>query len=142
MGRGLGGAAESIRTLMLRGAVGAMSDGQLLERFLSGRDEEAFEALTSRHGPMVLGICRAVLRDAHAAEDAFQATWILLARRAGSVRQPDLLAAWLQRVARRVALRARIEAAKRQGRQRGVADWNRVAAPSAPSSAGGDVHGV
>jgi RNA polymerase sigma factor (sigma-70 family) len=84
-----------------------VSDADLLERFVARRDEAAFELLVWRHGAMVLGTCRRVLRHHHDAEDAFQATFLLLARKARSVRRGAALAGWLHRVARRVALRAR-----------------------------------
>src|SRR6478672_87945 len=77
-----------------------LDDRHLLDRFARHRDEAAFAALVRRHGPMVLGVCRRVLRDRHAAEDAFQATFLLLARKAGSLRQPDRLGPWLYGVAR------------------------------------------
>ncbi|MFO0797877.1 MAG: sigma-70 family RNA polymerase sigma factor [Gemmataceae bacterium] len=80
-------------------------DDALLARYRAGRDDEAFGALVRRHGPMVLGVCRRVLRDPHAAADAFQVTFLVLARRAG--RAPDLLGAWLYGVAVRTALKAR-----------------------------------
>src|SRR5687768_18612500 len=83
-----------------------LSDGELLERFRGGGEEAAFSLLVQRHGPMVLAACRRVLRDAHAAEDAFQATFLVLARKAGSVRKQQSLAGWLHGVARRVALQA------------------------------------
>ncbi len=92
---------------------GGLSDGQLVTRFATLRDEAAFEALLERHGPMVLNLCRSVLRDAHAAEDAFQATFLVLACKAGSIRKRPSVASWLHGVARRVALRARARAARR-----------------------------
>jgi RNA polymerase sigma-70 factor (ECF subfamily) len=78
----------------------------------------AFEALVRRHGPAVLAICRGILRDEHAAEDAFQATFLVLARKAGSVRDRERLAAWLARTARRIATRARAEAIRREAAER------------------------
>jgi RNA polymerase sigma factor (sigma-70 family) len=89
-------------------------DGRLLERFARRGEEAAFEALLRRHGPMVLGVCRRLLRDAHAAEDAFQATFLLLLRKAGALRRPESLGPWLHGVARRTALRARAHAARRR----------------------------
>ena len=83
-----GNALVQLRTLFNVGAIGALSDGQLLERFATGRGEPrelAFAALVERHGPFVLRICRSVLRDEGAAEDAFQATFLALARKAGSL---------------------------------------------------------
>jgi RNA polymerase sigma factor (sigma-70 family) len=90
------------------------ADRQLLERFALHRDEAAFAALLGRHGPMVLGVCRGILGDAHAAEDAFQATFLVLARNAGSIHRRDSVGGWLYQVARRAALRARAGAARRQ----------------------------
>src|SRR5947209_3196041 len=84
------------------------SDADLLAQFIRERNEAAFTALVTRHGRLVLRVCQRVLRDAGAIEDAFQATFLVLARQAGSIRRPEALAAWLHGVARRVALKARV----------------------------------
>ncbi|WP_422928729.1 sigma-70 family RNA polymerase sigma factor [Singulisphaera sp. PoT] len=105
---------EPINRLFQTGTVAGLSDGQLLERFLADRDASAFDALVKRHGPMVLGVCRAVLRDKHDAEDAFQATFLILVRKAGTIRGCDALGGWLYRVARRVS----VEANRRESRRR------------------------
>jgi RNA polymerase sigma factor (sigma-70 family) len=89
---------------------GAADDAELLGRFVRDRDEAAFELLVWRHGTMVYNVCRRVLRDAHAAEDAFQATFLVLVRKAATVGRGESLAGWLYRVAYRVALRARSRA--------------------------------
>jgi RNA polymerase sigma factor (sigma-70 family) len=95
----------------------AATDADLLRTYAIDRDADAFRALVARHGPLVLGVCRRILKDAHAAEDAFQATFLVLARRAGSVRRPEALAAWLFGVARRVALKARTSEHRRTKRE-------------------------
>ena len=101
----------------MRRAVGHPTDGatdaSLLERFVAGRDEAAFELLLWRHGPMVLSVCRRMLRCDHDAEDAFQAAFLLLARKAGAIRRRDAVAAWLYQTAYRIAVRARQTASKR-----------------------------
>src|SRR5205814_615344 len=84
-------------------------------RYVTNGDEAAFELLVWRHGGLVFGVCRRVLGDSHAAEDAFQATFLALARKARAVRRGEALAGWLHRVARRVASRARAAAAVRAG---------------------------
>ena len=88
---------RQVHRLFNFGTVGTMSDAELLDRFVSRRDEAAeaaFEELVSRHGPMVLRVCRSVLRDAHDAEDAFQAVFLVLANRARSIRRSGSVASW------------------------------------------------
>ena len=89
------------------GVTGGLNDAQLLERFVTARDEAAFRALVVRHGSMVLRVCRGVLHDTHDAEDAFQVTFLALARKAGSIRKQASIASWLHGTAHHVALRAR-----------------------------------
>ncbi len=102
---------RQLGTLFEGGSAAGLSDRQLIERFVSGGDspaaEAAFAALVARHGPMVLGVCQQLLGDRHEAEDAFQAVFLVLARRARSVRDPDLLSHWLYGVALRTARKAR-----------------------------------
>jgi RNA polymerase sigma factor (sigma-70 family) len=115
-------ALEGLNRVFSLGTVSALSEGDLLERFVAKADEAAFEALVSRHGPMVLGVCRRILRDEHEVEDAFQATFLVLVRRAGSVRDRGLLSHWLFGVAHRVAVRAKANAARRhRHEQTGIA---------------------
>jgi RNA polymerase sigma factor (sigma-70 family) len=91
------------------------SEAELLDRFVRHHDEDAFAALVARHGPMVLGLCRRVLRDSDAAEDAAQATFLVLARRAATICRPETLAAWLHHTARNLALNhLRAETRRRQ----------------------------
>lgn len=101
-------------------ALAGVGDGQLLGRFTAERDELAeiaFAALVRRHGPMVLRVCRQIVGDSHAAEDAFQAAFLILARRAPSIRQPDLLANWLYGVALRTAREARVREERHRHRE-------------------------
>jgi RNA polymerase sigma factor (sigma-70 family) len=96
------------------------SDAELLERFAVGRDELAFETLLRRHGPLVYGVCRRVLSDEHAAEDAFQATFLVLVRQAASVSKKASIRSWLYGVALRVALRARQREELRRRREQEI----------------------
>jgi RNA polymerase sigma factor (sigma-70 family) len=107
------------RTLMVRDAAG-MTDGQLLHAFITHNDAAAFQALVQRHGPMVLGVCRRILRHQQDAEDAFQATFLVLVRKASSVKPRELVANWLHGVAYHTALKARAVIAKRKMRERQV----------------------
>jgi RNA polymerase sigma factor (sigma-70 family) len=95
-----------------------LTDAELLERFLKDGEEAAFTLVLQRHGPMVLAVCRRVLGDVHASEDCFQATFLVLARRATSIHKHHSLASWLHGVARRIALRARAQTAARRQRER------------------------
>jgi RNA polymerase sigma factor (sigma-70 family) len=92
-------------------------DGELLERFVRRRDESAFETLMARHGPMVLGVCRRILGDPHDADDAFQATFLVLAHKAASVGRPQALSSWLYRIAQRAAVRAKVARNRRRARE-------------------------
>jgi RNA polymerase sigma factor (sigma-70 family) len=109
------------RTVLLRDGAG-LTDGQLLEDYLSRRDEAALAALVRRHGPMVWGVCRRVLGNYHDAEDAFQATFLVLVRKAASIVPRGMAANWLYGVAHQTALNARATAARRRGRERQVSE--------------------
>ncbi len=94
-----------------------MSDGGLLERYLTGDEvsaQQAFQGLVERHGPMVLGICRHILSAEHDAEDAFQATFLVLAQKGGTIRNRTVLAGWLHEVAHRIAIKARVSVVRRR----------------------------
>jgi RNA polymerase sigma factor (sigma-70 family) len=114
----------SFRLLFEVGTVAGMSDGELLDRFQARRTvgaeaaEIAFGAIIERHGPMVLRVCQGQLGDEHDAQDAFQATFLILARKADSIRNRDSAASWLQGVARRVAACARRASAVRRAKER------------------------
>ena len=104
------GLLGQIHRLWDLGTFAGLTDAQLLERFAARHgdgSEPAFEALVERHGPMVFRVCRAILRDEHEASDAFQATFLVLVRRAGSLWACDTLGPWLHQVAYRVAHCAR-----------------------------------
>jgi len=128
---------QQIDRLYREGTLSGLRDGQLLERYLSRRDEAAFEALVNLHGPMVLGLCRRVLRDPRDVEDAFQATFLVLVRKAPTIRDRGLLSNWLYGVAYRVARRARTNTLRRREREFGAA---KLEASAVPESA--DVLGI
>jgi RNA polymerase sigma factor (sigma-70 family) len=112
-----GPAIDSLAGLLGRWRAEGLSDGQLLDRFVAARDEAAFLALLQRHGPMVLGVCRRILGDAHDADDAFQAAFLVLVRKAGSIGKRESVGAWLYGVACRTASRARVVRARRHRRE-------------------------
>ena len=100
-------AVSLIRHALIRADATGLTDGQLLEQYTRDRDGAAFAALVARHGPMVLGVCRRVIGDPHDADDAFQATFLVLARRADAVRPRDRVGNFLYGVAVRTAREAR-----------------------------------
>lgn len=110
-----------LRQVLLRAPGSGPSDGDLLERFRSQRDPDAFAALVARHGPMVLGVCRRVLGNVQDAEDAFQATFLVLVRRAGAVRCRESVGSFLYGVAYRTAQEARSALARRHAIEKQVA---------------------
>jgi RNA polymerase sigma factor (sigma-70 family) len=114
----LAGAVDGLRKLLGEPEVAALADGDLLGRFATLRDEGAFAELVRRHGGLVLAVCRHVLGQEQDAEDAFQATFLVLARRAGSIRKQESVAAWLHGVALRASLNARKMATRRQKHER------------------------
>jgi RNA polymerase sigma factor (sigma-70 family) len=107
------------RTVLLREGE-ARTDRQLLKCFVSSRESAALEVLVRRHGPMVWGVCRRVLHNHHDAEDAFQATFLVLVRKAASIGSPKLLANWLYGVAYQTARKVRQTAARRRAREKQV----------------------
>jgi len=117
MGEPVKGTVDGLRTLIQAGAIGSLADENLLDRFVATGEPAAFEVIVRRHGPMVWRVCRRILRDHHDADDAFQATFLVLARRAEAVRPSDRLVAWLYGVACRTALKARATRARRRLRE-------------------------
>jgi RNA polymerase sigma factor (sigma-70 family) len=116
----LGRVVEQLRSTVRGMDQPDLTDGELLERFLTRRDEAAFAALLKRHGPMVWGVCRRILRSYQDAEDAFQATFLVFVRKGTSVRPREMVGNWLYGVAHQTALKARATAAKRKLRERQV----------------------
>jgi RNA polymerase sigma factor (sigma-70 family) len=128
----LGAALRQIGRLFAGGVISSLSDRQLLDLFIEGRDADAFEVLVARHGPMVLSVCRGILRDPADAEDAFQATFLVLVKKARTIRGHHALGGWLHRVARRVAVEANRAGARRRAGEREVAA---MASPTVASGA-------
>src|SRR5262245_3399062 len=128
-----------VQTLDADSRVAHGTDWQLLDDFATRRDETAFSILVARHGPMVLRVCRRVLNHEHDAEDAFQATFLVLARNTGAIRKRETVANWLHGVAYRTALKAKRSAARRRSHEA------RLRPPSsrpAPSPTWDEVQGV
>ncbi|MHB1558602.1 MAG: sigma-70 family RNA polymerase sigma factor [Isosphaeraceae bacterium] len=118
---------RQIDRLFDAGTLVGLSDRQLLERFVAGESAEAaFEALVDRHGPMVRSVCRSMLGGRDDADDAFQATFLVLARCAGTIRSGDALGSWLYGVACRVSARARADAGRRRMLERYLVERARV----------------
>ena len=112
---------QQLRRAVLGGQWAALTDGQLLEQFLSRRDPAAIEAIVLRHGAMVWGVCRRILSEPHDAEDAFQATFLVLVRKAASIVPREMVGNWLYGVAQQTARKARAMTAKRRTREKQMA---------------------
>jgi RNA polymerase sigma factor (sigma-70 family) len=117
---GLNKVVEHLRSIALRQEAAGMSDTQLLEGFVTARDQVAFAVLVRRYAPLVWNVCRRVLINHHDAEDAFQATFLVLVRKAASIAKRELLANWLYGVAYRTALKARAATARRNKKEQQV----------------------
>jgi RNA polymerase sigma factor (sigma-70 family) len=111
-----------IQLLFQDGTSGGLTDGELLDRFTSRRDESAFSILIARHGAMVLRVCRLILADEDDAQDAFQATFLVLVRRSHTIDRCGSVGPWLFGVCHRIALRAKADAARRRSRERRIAE--------------------
>jgi len=129
-----GAAWRQVRRLFGAGTVAGLTESELLARYARGRDEAAFASIVALHGPMVLAACRRMLDDPEDVEDAFQATFLVLVRKAGTLGPAVPVGPWLYGVARRVALRLRSESARRRSRERpiGVAGVEAVAPAGGP----------
>src|SRR5262245_59023974 len=117
-----GKALQHLRSSLLWCGTAGMTDGQLLEGFITRRDQAAFAALVRRHGPMVWGVCRRALPSHHDAEDAFQAAFLVLARKAASIAPRATVGNWLYGVAYRTSRKAAAVAARRKQREKQVTD--------------------
>ena len=131
----LGAALKQISRVFAVGSITGFSDAQLLERFVSGQDPAAFEGLVAHHGPMVLGVCLGILKDPNDVDDAFQATFLILVSKSGTLRNGNALGPWLYRVAHRVAIRANAAAARRRACERRAGQMATTISTSGPSGA-------
>src|SRR5438034_10477776 len=122
-----------IRSFAASGGAADSPDAQLLARFTAQGDDDAFAALVHRHGPMVLGVCRRLLHDPHDIEDAFQATFVVLVRKAGTLRRPERLASWLYGVACRTAAKARAGVARRHAHEQPLGELPAAVIPGDPA---------
>src|SRR5262245_18642039 len=133
-------ALRHIRRLIVAEGTSDLADAELLGRFVAQKDESAFAALLGRHGPMVLGVCRRLLPNPEDAEDAFQVTFLILVRKAGSIRAGESVGSWLHGTAHRTALEARRAAARRHKHETRAAEMAR--AMTAPPLSWGEVQAV
>jgi len=117
MARGITPFGAENRAFGNQGERRPMNERDLLERFVVEKDPEAFRELIERHGAMVLAVCRSILHEPHDAEDSFQNVFLILARRANTIKRLDTIAPWLHRVALRVARRARAKTSQRRARE-------------------------
>jgi len=129
----LGAALRQIKRLFTDGVISGLPDAQLLDRFIEQRDPGAFEALVARHGPMVLSVCRGILRDPNDAEDAFQATFLVMVKKAGTIHGRHTLGGWLYQVANRVAIQANKAVARRRTYEREAGQMAAAITPSGPA---------
>jgi RND family efflux transporter MFP subunit len=129
------GALSMVLREIRKTAADGVGDAELLGRFAANGDEAAFELLVRRHQRLVFGVCRRTLRNIHDAEDAFQATFLALARRAGRIHKREALAAWLFRVAYHTALTARAGRARRESQEQAAAAAKGTTAPDDPAAA-------
>jgi RNA polymerase sigma factor (sigma-70 family) len=128
--RALGTVLRQLRQSALRRDGGGLTDAELLEQFIDRRDDDAFGGLVRRHGAMVLGVVRRILRNEADAEDAFQATFLVLARKGQSIRPREMVGNWLYRVAYNTALKAKAMNKRRQAKEREAAQQRKPAGPS------------
>src|SRR5438876_1081448 len=116
----LSNVVRHLRGIVLRREAAARTDSDLLQLYIHNKDAVAFESLVLRYGPMVLGVCRRILRNQHDAEDAFQATFLVLVRKAASIKPRAMVGNWLYGVAYHTAMEARRRAAKRRFKEKQV----------------------